>query len=123
MVTGATTAADYAAIMDGLAKEMHVLTLQALNIESSLTGLSLRDCSQPELVHDLQLVDLLLQHMAELRTFMATLASGLQYDSALCLDRALDGVRLHAVQGRLAESLGRAVSHAQAGGAGDFEML
>ncbi len=53
MVTGATTAADYAAIMDGLAKEMHVLTLQALTIESSLTGLSLRDSSQPELVHDL----------------------------------------------------------------------
>lgn len=122
MVTGATTAADYAAIMDGLAKEMHVLTLQALTIESSLTGLSLRDSSQPELVHDLQLVDLLLQHTA-LRNFMATLASGLQYDSILCVDRALDSVRLHAVQGRLAEALGRAVSAAEAGRAGDFEML
>jgi|GEM_PF-1934031 len=123
MVTGATTAADCAAIMDGLAKEMHVLTLQALNIESSLTGLSLRDCSQPELVHDLQLVDLLLQHMSELRVFMATLATELHIEHSLCIDRALDGVRLHAVQGRLAESLGRAVSHSQADAAGDFELL
>lgn len=123
MATGAANPADFAAIMDGLAKEMHVLTLQALSLESSLTGLSLRDCSQPELVHDLQLVDLLLQHMAELRGFMTSLANGLHCDSALCIDRALDGVRLHAVQGRLAESLGRAVSHAQADAAGDLEIL
>jgi hypothetical protein len=123
MITGATTAADYASIMDGLAKEMHVLTLQALTIESSLTGLSLRDSSQRELVHDLQLVDLLLQHIAELRNFMATLASGLQHDSVLCVDRALDAVRLQAVQGRLADSLGCSVSAANAGSAGDFELL
>lgn len=123
MVTGATTAADYAAILDGLAKEMHVLSLQALNLESSLTGLSLRDCAEPELVHDLQLVDLLLQHLGELRTFMATIATGLHASESLCVDQALDGVRLHAIQGRLAESLGRAVSHAQAGAAGDLEML
>jgi hypothetical protein len=122
MVTSFGTAAGVAAIMDGIAKEMHVLSLQALNIESSLTGLSLRDC-QPELVHDLQLLDLLLQHIGELKTFLVTLSSGLLEEDSLCVDRALDGVRLHAVQGRLAESLGRALSHTEAGGAGDLELL
>lgn len=122
MGTGANTVGDVAAVMDGLAKEMHVLTLQALNLESSLTGLSLREC-EPELVHDLQLVDLLLQHMGELRNFLSILAQGLHSEQTLCLDRALDAVRLHAIQGRLAESLGRAVSHTQAEATGDLEML
>ncbi len=122
MATGANTAVDVAAVMDGLAKEMHVLTLQALNLESSLTGLSLREC-EPELVHDLQLLDLLLQHMGELRNFMSILAHGIHSEQTLCLDRALDAVRLHAIQGRLAEALGRAVSHTQAADTGDLEML
>ena len=122
MGNGSNAATNFAAVMDGLAKEMHVLSLQALNIESSLTGLSLREC-EPELVHDLQLVDLLLQHMGELKTFIATLAEGLHSEQTLCLDRALDAVRLHAVQGRLAESLGRAGSHDEADTNGDLELL
>ncbi len=110
-------------LMRGIANELGMIAALAHNVEASLTGLPGRTELQGEVIEDLQNMDMLIQQVSELRGFTMRLQEIARVVDLADAADALAGIRLQAMQWRLADALGLPLEHCASTGSGRLELL
>jgi hypothetical protein len=75
------------------------------------------------MIEDLQSLDMLMQHLGELRAFVSVLARLNNAEQLLAVNEALGVLKLRDVSDRLSEALGRPPIAVESSSAGDLDLL
>lgn len=114
---------DSNALLRAIAAELSIVSVFANSVESSLIDVFADGSPQDRAVEEMQDVDLLIQHIAELRAFMMrVLESGGAHELS-GVANAVSGIRLEALKWRFADALGLPAEQPACADSGRFEFL
>ena len=112
----------YPFLMRGLAEELGIVSAFAHNVESAMAGLAERT-AQGEVIENLQNMDLLIQHVSELRAFVLRLQDAEKMTEPGDAKDALEAIKLQSLKWRLSNALGLALDQDARAESGCLEYL